>query len=68
MVDKWNVGALITELDEQHYANAVENIELLARDPEIKTKTRAVAKELFDLHNVGAQRYAALYEQVLASN
>jgi len=68
LVDRWKVGTLITDLDEHHYARAVEEIQLLTRDPEIKTKTRAVAKQLFDLHDVGGMRYAALYDRVLAGN
>jgi glycosyltransferase involved in cell wall biosynthesis len=67
LVNEWGVGALVKELVEDEYDNAIEGIEMLARDPNVRTKTRAVAKELFDLQTVGAERYAALYERVLGS-
>lgn len=65
LVDKWMVGALVEDLDERHYLKAIENVELLVKNTDVKKKTRAVAKELFDLHSVGGERYAALYEKVL---
>jgi glycosyltransferase involved in cell wall biosynthesis len=61
----WNVGALVTEFTEVSYSQAIDKIEQLTREPDIRTKTRSVAKELFDLEAVGAERYALLYEKVL---
>ena len=65
LVDKWQVGALVNQFNEQHYLEIIDKTGMLVRDPEVRTKTRRVATELFDLRSVGAERYAALYERVL---
>ena len=65
LVDVWNAGVLVREFNETCYLEAIDKIELLARDPEIRTRMRGVATQLFDLYSVGAERYAALYEKVL---
>ena len=65
LVEQWKVGALVKEFDEKHYVEAVSDVDGLLSDPDVKTKTRAVARELFDLHTVGGERYASLYERVL---
>ncbi|HEV8370379.1 MAG TPA: glycosyltransferase [Pyrinomonadaceae bacterium] len=65
LVDQWKVGVLIKQFDEEHYDQAINEISRLLRDPDIRAKTRAVAKELLDLQTIGAERYAALYERVL---
>ena len=68
LVDEWNVGALVRELTDTDYIEAIEKIELLAKDPQVRTRTRAVATKLFDLYSVGSERYAALYERTLSGN
>ena len=68
LVDEWNVGAMVRELNETDYVEAIEKIELLVKDPQVRTRTRVVADELFDLYSVGAERYAALYERTLNNN
>jgi glycosyltransferase involved in cell wall biosynthesis len=65
LVEEWKVGVLVKNFGEENYNRAIDEISLLSRDPEIRAKTRAVAKALLDLHTVGAERYAALYERVL---
>ena len=67
LATEWNVGALVTEFTEQNYSQSIDRIEQLAREPDIRTRARAVAKELFDLESVGGVKYAALYERVLSS-
>jgi glycosyltransferase involved in cell wall biosynthesis len=61
----WNVGALVTEFTDENYSQAIDRIMELASDPEIRVKARSVAKRLFDLEGVGAERYTELYERVL---
>jgi glycosyltransferase involved in cell wall biosynthesis len=65
LVDVWNAGVLVKEFNETCYSDAVDTIEVLARDPETRTRMRGIATQLFDLYSVGAERYAALYEKVL---
>jgi len=43
-------------------------IEKLVDDPNVKATARAVAEKEFDVHTVGAERYARLYESVLSSS
>ena len=61
----WNVAALVTEFTDENYSKAIDKIEQLASDPEIRNKTRSVAKHLFDLKSVGTERYTHLYDRVL---
>ena len=67
LATQWNVGALVTEFTEENYSQAIDRIEQLVSDADIRTKTRSVAKQLFDLESVGGVKYAALYERVLDS-
>ena len=65
LASDWNVGALVTEFTDENYSQAIDKIEQLTRDPEIRNKARSVAKHLFDLKSVGTERYTELYERVL---
>ena len=65
LASDWNVGALVTEFTDENYSQAIDKIEQLARDPEIRNKARSVANHLFDLKSVGTERYTQLYERVL---
>jgi glycosyltransferase involved in cell wall biosynthesis len=67
LINDWGVGTLVKEMVEEDYIESIENIMNLAKDPDIKSKTRTVARELFDLQTVGGERYAALYEEVLST-
>jgi glycosyltransferase involved in cell wall biosynthesis len=65
LATEWNIGAMVTEFTEENYSRAIDKIEQLASDPDVRTKARSVAKELFDLESVGGVKYSALYERVL---
>ena len=67
LINDWGVGTLVKEMATEDYLDSIENIMELAKDPDIKAKTRTVARELFDLQTVGGERYAALYEKVLST-
>jgi glycosyltransferase involved in cell wall biosynthesis len=67
LVTDWNAGVLIEDLTRQAFDNDWTKIEKIALDPSSKAKVRAVAEKLFDLNQVGVERYAALYESVLGS-
>jgi glycosyltransferase involved in cell wall biosynthesis len=64
---EWNIGALVTDFTEANYSRAIARIEELTTDPNVRTKARSIAKELFDLESVGGVKYADLYERVLGS-
>jgi glycosyltransferase involved in cell wall biosynthesis len=65
LATEWNIGALVTEFTEENYSQAIDKIEQLVNDADIRTRTRSVAKLHFDLESVGGVKYAALYERVL---
>ena len=68
LVSDERVGAFVNELKESDYARALLAIERLTADPEaIRIRTREVAERLFDVAVTGVERYARLYEGVLAS-
>lgn len=62
------VGAMVADFNAQEYLRASQRIaELLAEPEKIKRRARAVAEKLFDVHDVGVNRYARLYEAVCTS-
>ena len=65
LATEWNIGALVTEFTEENYSQAIDKIEQLVNDADIRTRTRSIAKQQFDLESVGGVKYAALYERVL---
>jgi glycosyltransferase involved in cell wall biosynthesis len=61
-------GALVSEFTDAEYEKAFARIEDLARNSEdTRRRARGVAEKLFDVRGVGVERYARLYERVLAS-
>jgi glycosyltransferase involved in cell wall biosynthesis len=65
LVDQSHAGILINDFDQRDFEAALAGVEQLVNDPDIRTKVRAVAEEVFDLESVGAETYARLYEAVL---
>jgi hypothetical protein len=57
---------LIDDFNERDFNAAWTAIEAAVNDPNVRTKARAVAEEVFDLETVGAERYARLYESVFS--
>ncbi len=61
------LGALVNDFDDQAYAGAARTVTAIAAEPEqIRLRTREVAERLFDVRRTGIERYARLYEKVLA--
>ena len=57
---------LIDDFNERDFAAAWTAIEAAVNDPNVRTKARAVAEEVFDLETVGAEHYAQLYKSVFS--
>ena len=57
---------VIDDFNERDFDAAWTAIEAAVNDSNVRTKSRAVAEEVFDLKTVGAERYARLYESVLS--
>ena len=68
LVNEWKAGALLEEFTEDEYTRIGKVIQTMAADPDARNKARtharAIARQLFDLQTIGAERYAALYERV----
>jgi glycosyltransferase involved in cell wall biosynthesis len=65
LVTQWNAGVLVDELKPDTFEQAYELIETFVANADARSNARRVAEKLFDLHMIGAQRYAKLYEAVL---
>ena len=57
---------LIEDFNDRDFETAWTAIEAAVNDPNVRTKARAVAEEVFDLETVGAERYAQLYKSVFS--
>lgn len=68
LIDDWNAGVLIESFTEDEYAEAARHIEQIVAQPEVRARARSVAEKLFDLRRIGGERYALLYESVLAAD
>jgi len=66
LVKQSQVAVLISDFNEQEFEGAWSAIRERAIDPDIKTKARALAEQVFDLKAVGGERYARLYESVFS--
>lgn len=66
LVTEEKAGVLIHDLDSTGYARAARGIECVARQPDTRSRIREIAARLFDVRTVGIERYARLYERVLA--
>ena len=64
---KDEAGVAVSAFDNEHYEQAASQVVKFADNPiQIRQRSRAIAERQFDLKTVGAERYARLYEQVLA--
>lgn len=67
LITEDSLGALVHDFNDQAYAAAARTIDAIAAEPEqIRGRTREVAERLFDVRRTGIERYARLYEKVLA--
>lgn len=67
LVTREKVAALVTDFTEAEYVQAAFIIEGFAGDVAgTRRRTRDVAERLYDVRQVGVERYVRLYEQVLA--
>lgn len=68
LIKRESAGALVREFTEKEYAIALATIDSKMSDQEsTRTKSREIAERLFDVGTIGVNRYARLYEKVLAA-
>ena len=68
LINNWKAGVLIEKFTEEEYAEAGCGIEEMLARPGVRESARSVAERLFDLHEIGGERYAALYEKTLGQD
>ena len=68
LIKDWKAGVLIEDFSDEEFDQAGREIEAIAGAPEARKRARSVAEQLFDLNTIGAERYTALYERVLATD
>jgi glycosyltransferase involved in cell wall biosynthesis len=68
LVTQSEIGALVEKLTEADYSKALTTVQKLLIDRDaLRVITRDTAVKLFDVSRVGVERYARLYERVLAA-
>jgi len=68
LIAEERVGASVADFNEAEYVRVAHIIDEFARDAAAtRALTRATAERLFDVRTVGVERYARLYETVLAA-
>lgn len=68
LIHDWKAGVLIEDFSPEDFSQAGRAIEVMVNEPEVRKKARSVASQLFDLNEIGAVRYASLYERVLTTD
>jgi len=64
-IERHRVGVLVRRLDRDAYAEAIAAMAELRRDPKLSERCRLLARDEYDLHDVGGARYRLLYDAVL---
>ena len=65
IVSEWNVGVLAEDASPQAMQTALDELDRLMQDPELPSRCRRAAKEVFSLPG-GTEAYRRLYEQILS--
>ncbi len=67
LIESENIGAVVKDFRTEEYSRAASATLSLAGDSaDSRSRIRAVAEKYFDLRGIGIERYARLYERVLA--
>ena len=64
LLEREGVGVLVRTFDDDSYTKAAESALKLAGDPEVQARCAAVAREHFDLINVGGAGYRNVYRRL----
>ncbi len=68
LINDWKAGVLIEEFTDEEFAEAGRAIEAMVAQENVRQSAREVAERLFDLNEIGGERYAALYEKTLGQD
>jgi glycosyltransferase involved in cell wall biosynthesis len=59
------VGVVLHAFEEGEYCRGAEQLAALLQEPDVRPRCRAVAERFLCLEQVGAKRYAAIYDQMV---
>src|ERR1043165_9844690 len=65
LINDWRAGVLIDEFTGEGFAKAGTEVDTVLGESAAREHARSVAEQVFDL-KIAGERYAALYERVLA--
>ena len=68
LINEWKAGVLIEDFGEEDYLKAAREINAIIDGVEVREKAREVAERVFNLETIAGERYASLYERVLATD
>lgn len=60
-----HVGVLLREFSSEAYEQALDELDALSEDEQLRERCQLVARREFDLHHVGGPRYRHLYQRLL---
>ena len=68
LINDWKAGVLIEDFRDEEFLEAGRSIEAMVGQPDARARARSVAEQLFDLQQIGGERYARLYEKTLGQD
>ncbi len=68
LVESERVGAIVRGFTSKNYVDALDEIELLRSDQNLRGRCREVALARFDVNSVGGVKYRRLYQKLLDGN
>jgi glycosyltransferase involved in cell wall biosynthesis len=68
LINEWKAGVLIEDFGKEDYEKAAREIDMIIDDNDVRKKAREVAENVFNLETIAGERYASLYERVLAAD
>lgn len=67
IIEQHRVGVIVRHDDDSSWPDAVQRLELLLKDPQLKSRCRKVAETLFGLDE-GAANYLAIYKKLIGTS
>jgi glycosyltransferase involved in cell wall biosynthesis len=68
LINEWKAGVLIEDFTGEDYERAGGAVAAMVHEPGVRERARAVAERVFNLDTIAGERYASLYERVLATD
>jgi glycosyltransferase involved in cell wall biosynthesis len=63
-IEEARVGVVLRSFDRAAYVEALRDLEILRRDPDLAERCRQIARTRYDLETIGGVRYRRLYKAI----